>query len=188
MAVILSKTAYLDTNVVCYMGNDNLPAESPALDELMDLAGEGVVRLTTSELSQQEMARCSKQERVRLPRRVFNLLEKGPFIPDHTVLGFANQEGPMGTVCSNPMVADDPISRQLRQIGLDRMDAHHLMLAIRNGCDFFVTCDRASILKYRDAIKGQFPAIQLMKPSELVQELRSGKSTRARQEDRCAGA
>ena len=42
------------------------------------------------------------------------------------------------------------------------------MLAIRNGCDYFVTCDAKSILKYRATVEAQYPAIKLVKPSELV--------------------
>jgi len=63
---------------------------------------------------------------------------------------------------------EDPIARQLRQIGLDRTDAHHVMIAIQNGCDALVTSDQATILKYRRAVEAQF-AIRLMRPSEFVQ-------------------
>jgi hypothetical protein len=138
--------AYLDNNVVCALGNDDLAAESAALDELLDLRESGKVELFTSKLSKEEMAKCSKPEFMKLPRRIFSLLDKGPYFEDHTVLGFANQEGPMGTVCSYPLVSDDPISSELQKLGLDRTDAHHLMLAIRNECDFFVVCDKRSIL------------------------------------------
>jgi predicted nucleic acid-binding protein len=165
-------TAYLDNNVVCYIGNDNLPQESQSLDDLLDLSARGSIRLITSKLARDEMERCSKREHVRLPIRIFNLLEKGPFIEDHTVLGFANQDGLRGTVCSYPLVADDPLSRELQQIGLDRMDAHHVMLAIRNNCDFFVTCDQRSILRHRKSIEAHQPSIRLLKPSELVKLLR----------------
>src|SRR5262245_25686062 len=135
----MTPTAYLDNNVVCSIGNDDLPAESRALDELVNLFGQGNVKLMTSKLSKDEMDKCSRQEFLKLPNRIFNLLEKGPFVEDHTLLGFHNEWGPMGGA-SCPLIADDPISTELRAIGLDRTDAHHVMLAIRNGCDFFVTC------------------------------------------------
>lgn len=171
-----SPKAYLDNNVVCALGNDDLAVESAALDELLALYDRGKLKLITSRLSTEEMAKCSKQEFMKLPRRIFSLLEKGPFVEDHAVVGFGNQEGTLGTVCAHPLVADEPISKELQQIGLDRTDAHHLMLAITYGCDFFVTCDVRSILKYRALIEDRFRNIRLLKPSELVKELAKGKN------------
>ena len=159
--------AYLDNNVVCAIGNDDLKAESEAFDTLLDLSGRGEVRLVTSQLSKEEMDRCSKQEYMKVPNRIFNLLKKDPFVQDHTLLGFHNQwDRTGGSSC--PLIEDDPYSTELRRIGLDRTDAHHVMLAIRNGCDYFVTCDAKSILKYRATVEAQYPAIKLVKPSELV--------------------
>ncbi len=64
-----------------------------------------------------------------------------------------------------------PTSRALRKPGLDRTDAHHVMLAIREHCKFFITCDARSILKYRNDIEAEFPAIKLRQSSEVVAAL-----------------
>jgi hypothetical protein len=137
---------------------------------MLRLHSEGKIGVVTSEVTRQEMETWRGKNRPPA-ERVFYLLEKVEFIQDHTVHGFANQEGPMGTVCSYPLVSDDPVSRKLREIGLGRTDAHHVMLAIHNGCDYFITCDTKSILKYRLAVEAKCPEIKLRKPSQLLAEL-----------------
>lgn len=160
--------AYLDNNVVCALAKDDVDAaESAALDSLMELADSDALCLQTSRLSLDEMETCSKPEKLKTARRFYRALEKGKFIEDHTLLGFHNQwDRTGGTSC--PLIEDDPYSTELRRIGLDRTDAHHVMLAIRNGCDYFVTCDARSILKYRAAVEAKYPTIKLVRPSELV--------------------
>ena len=69
---------------------------------------------------------------------------------------------------THPLIEDDAIARSLREIGLDRLDAHHVMLAIRRECAVFTTCDEKSILKYRTQVEAAFP-IRLMLPSEFIQ-------------------
>lgn len=163
--------AYLDNNVVCGITKDDLPVGEPeALTDLLRLHSERKISVVTSEITRREMETWRGKNRP-AAERVFYLLEKVEFIQDHTVHGFANQEGPMGTVCSYPIVSDDPASRELRDIGLDRTDAHHVMLAVHNGCDYFITCDTKSILKYRPDVEAKYPKIKLRKPSELVAEL-----------------
>ena len=158
---------YLDNNVVCGVTKDDLPAGEPeALTELLKLHSEGKISVVTSEVTRQEMETWRGENRPPA-ERVFYLLAKVEFIADQTLLGFHNQWDRMGG-CSVPLVEDDPDSRQLRGIGLDRTDAHHVMLAIRNGCAYFITCDTKSILKYRSAVEAQYPSVKLMKPSELV--------------------
>lgn len=162
---------YLDNNVVCGVTKDDLPAGEPeALTDLLRLHSETKIRVVTSEVTRQEIEKWKGKGRPPA-ERVYYLIGKVEFVQDHNVHGFANQEGPMGTVCSSPLVSDDPVSRNLQDLGLDRIDAHHVMLAICNGCDYFVTCDAKSILKYRAAVEAQYPAIKLQKPSELVTEL-----------------
>jgi hypothetical protein len=98
---------------------------------------------------------------------VYRLLRKVSFIEDHTVLGFQSDPWAGG---SFPLVEDDRIASALRQMGLDRTDAHHLMLAIRAGCEVFLTCDEKTILNHRASIEASFPT-KVMKPSKLVQQL-----------------
>jgi hypothetical protein len=62
---------------------------------------------------------------------------------------------------------DDRISATLRGIGLDRTDAHHLMVAIRAECDVFLTLDKRTILNRRTEVEAQFP-IRLMDPEDFA--------------------
>jgi predicted nucleic acid-binding protein len=133
--------AYLDNNVVCGVTKDDLPAGEPeALTELVRMHSEGKVRVVTSELTRKEMAAWKGKNRPPA-ERVFYLLEKVEFLPDHAVVGFHNQWDRTGG-CSYPLAGDEPVVRSLLAIGLDRTDAHHLMLAIKHHCEYFVTCDK----------------------------------------------
>ena len=67
---------------------------------------------------------------------------------------------------SAPLVSDHPISKKLWKTGLDRKDAHHLMLVIVSACDVFLTCDHG-ILNRASEIEAEF-TIRVMKPSEFV--------------------
>ena len=65
----------------------------------------------------------------------------------------------------------------------DRLRGHHVMVAIRSGCGYFVTCDERSILKFRVSVEGRYPQIKLRKPSELVAELEEFLRRRREEEE-----
>jgi len=79
--------------------------------------------------------------------------------------------GGRGGFVTYPLIEDDSVARRLREIGLDRLDAHHVMLAIKRECAAFVTCHEATILKYRTLVEAEFP-VRLMLPSEFTQRYR----------------
>jgi hypothetical protein len=160
---------YLDTDIVSAMVKDDYPNEAAALDRLLDLVESGKLELVASELTRREVADYHGPLRKGIERftRQFDNVK---FVEDHQVVGFHNEYGPHGGV-STPLVTDDPMSAKLREIGLDRTDAHHVMLAISNGCDFFITCDTKTILRFRQEIEAAF-RIRLMKPSELIKVIR----------------
>ena len=160
--------SYLDNNIVSAIVKDDQTGESQALTDLLELFDAGEVELVTSAVSLTEIKRYSGPKRVSV-ERTYHLLKKVPFVDDHTLLGFHNQWDHTGGA-SNPLVEDDPIYSSLRAIGLDRTDAHHLMLAIRANCDVFVTCDQRTILNRRQAVEAQH-SLKLMKPSELVSQI-----------------
>ena len=76
-----------------------------------------------------------------------------------------------GGFTTHPLIEDNAVAQRLREIGLDRLDAHHVMLAIKRECDAFFTCDEATILKYRTLVEAEFP-VRLMLPSEFIQRYR----------------
>jgi len=92
---------------------------------------------------------------------------------DHGVLDFSTIDyGYRGFVAS-PLVTDiidEPTFAKLKGLGLKDADARHLMYALCNGCLRFVTTD-PDFLTRRDAIEAAYPAIHVLKPSELVREM-----------------
>ena len=114
---------------------------------LLEAFDSGTVDLVTSSLTKTEIAKVKDAKLREQLGRVAALLEKVPFVDDHTVLGFQSGElGPMGGAVG-PLVADDPYRVELQKIGLDRTDAHHVALAIKAKCDTFVTTDVKTIIK-----------------------------------------
>lgn len=156
---------YLDTNIVSGIVKDDLGDESAPLTTLLELFDIGTVELLTSRLAEDEVGRYQGQMSTPI-RRVCHLLEKVAFVEEQTLLGFSSQWDHTGGFC-NPLIEDDRIWLHLRQMGLDRVDAHHVMLAIRAQCDIFLTCDRRSILRYRNGVQAVF-SIRLMRPSEVA--------------------
>ena len=55
----------------------------------------------------------------------------------------------------------------------DENDARHLFQAISNGVEYFVTNDKATILRHSEEIEAAFP-IRVLLPSQLVSELELG--------------
>jgi predicted nucleic acid-binding protein len=93
---------------------------------------------------------------------------------DHRVLGFWNQEGRFGTEFTNPMVTDivdTGLFSDFKNAGLSESDARHLMYAIHNKCDRFVTLDTSDILPKRSHVAPLCRGTKIVKPSELVAEL-----------------
>lgn len=160
---------YLDTSVVSAIAKDDTPTQAAASIEILRLFDEGKLELVTSKIIGTEIERYRGEGRRNI-EVVYRLLKKVPFVDDHKVLGVYSQWDWLGGGSTGALVEDHPTSSKLRQLGLDKTDAHHLMLAVSEGCDVFLTCDQRTILKWRVEVEAQFP-IRLMRPSELVAEI-----------------
>jgi len=158
--------AYLDNSVVSAIAKDDMPAESGALMELLEASDAGKLELVTSEVTRKEIEQLEGQHR-RNVEVVYRLLKKVRFIEAQELLGFHSQWGPHGGFAW-PLIEDEPVWAKLLQMGLDRTDAHHLMLAIHAGCHVFLTCDE-DFLSRRAEMEREF-GIRVMRPSELVRE------------------
>ena len=93
---------------------------------------------------------------------------------DHRVIGFWNQEGRFGTDSTNPMVTeivDEGLFSDLKKAGLSDDDAKHLMYAIHNKCDRFVTLDTRDLLPKRAQVAPLCRGTKIVTPSELAAEL-----------------
>ena len=159
---------YVDNDVVSTLRrHDPTRPEYAAILELKARSDRDEITLVVSKVHDREAARVPEVYR-REQEAFLALLPKVEFVDDHRFYGFNDIDlGHRGYI-SNPLVADDPTAKRLREIGLDRVDAHHVMVAIQNGCVVFVTCDSRTILKYREAVEAEFPVL-LMRPSEFIQ-------------------
>src|SRR5207245_5320216 len=61
--------------------------------------------------------------------------------------------GGRGGFVTYPLIEDDSVGRRLREIGLGRLDGHHVMLAIKRECAAFVTFHEAALLKYTSMVE-----------------------------------
>lgn len=164
------KTAYLDNDVICGIAKKDLRAEEDAeMRWLLKLQCRARIRLATSEVAKRELGKWHGEKRPDA-EVVYEGLQKVKYVEDHMLIGFNNQSSSQGG-WSFPMMEDDPVARALWDLGLTRTDSHHLMLAVREQCDFFVTCDRRTILSRRSSIEAAFLGIRLMLPSELRSEM-----------------
>src|SRR5438034_6295827 len=131
---------YLDNDIVSAIGKGDVSAsELTILEELLDFFDAKKLELVTSSVTARENALYKGLAKADI-EHVYARLEKVPFIEDHEVVGFHSYWDRFGGE-SYPLVQDDPTSSPLWNMGLGRTDAHHLMLAIRAGCERFVTYD-----------------------------------------------
>jgi hypothetical protein len=69
-----------------------------------------------------------------------------------------------------PLIDDKPdrkLYEWLRSLGLDENDAMHMMYAIHNTCDIFLTNDRKNFSSRREKIQERYPSIKVTWPTEF---------------------
>ena len=162
---------YLDNDVASAISRRDLDeAELEAIDQLLEAKRSGNLDLGTSRQSPREMERAPSQHQAKLKT---GLSELALAEDDHKVLGFHMQTDQYGGCISNPLVTDivdDQLYSDLLVAGLKKDDAKHLMYAVHNGYERFLTCD-GGILSRKTAIEKRCPSIRIQKPSELVAKL-----------------
>jgi hypothetical protein len=167
---------YIDNDVVSgFRRRDLKPDELAAIDTLKALAVTGSISLFVSAVHDREASPLPEQYRQE-QQKILAAFPTVEFADDHRLLGFNTMysgPGGRGGFTTHPLIEDDVAARRLREIGLDRLDAHHVMLAITRECAVFVTCDEATILKHRAAVEAASP-IRLMLLSELARAVGEG--------------
>lgn len=164
---------YLDNVIVSSIEKGDLasPTERQALNELTSGKYADALECVTSRWSLREIERTKDgilRERLKRAFHTHSVIEY-----DHKVLGFHNQSDPYGGFIGSPLVTDiidENIFSQLRALGLVKADPFHLMVALSNGCDRFLTTD-PDFLDIRSGIEARFPSIRIVTPSELLAEL-----------------
>jgi hypothetical protein len=163
--------AYLDNCVVSGMERGDLPtAEMVVIPMLKAAVENGRLRLVTSRESHRE------QDRATDPNVRALLVRARPKVPlvaeNEKLLGFNIQDEPF-TFIASPMVTeyvDADMYEKLKKEGLTDGDARHLMYAVYNKCDRFVTTD-SGFLSRRSGLAAFCRGTKIVRPSELAAEL-----------------
>jgi hypothetical protein len=170
---------FLENTVVSTRTRHNCGQEElAAIDQLYEWnkSGEidlGEYELGTSRHTQREMERAPAQHQAKLKSALEGLdIAKD----DHKVVDSHAQTDPLGGCISNVFSTDTPdeeLYSKLRGTGLDEDDAKHLLYAVGNKYERFVTLDIKHFLSRRHKLEKLCPSIRIRKPSELVEELRT---------------
>jgi hypothetical protein len=112
------------------------------LDSLEKIADDPSIDLVTSAKTLEEIARDPDQVRRVNSKLLFRLLTKVE--PGETMHAGAQTFG--GTMFGGPIMVDDPLIVELQKIFPDRPDVEHIFHATKNGCSYFVTIDKSTIL------------------------------------------
>jgi len=158
--------AYLDNNVVSSIVRDDILSESDALSRLLEANDQSKVQLVTSEITLEEIKRVPPKYRPPL-ERTFRLLEKVPIARWEELLFITND----GSGNNWPVIQNEPLYESLLSLGLEVTDAKHLFVAVKQSCEFFVTCDNTpgtGILRRAPALKA-LCGIVVQRPSEFVE-------------------
>ena len=153
---------YLDNNVVSTLAKDDTPAECEALLAILRAFEAKQCELCTSAITLQE------QKRYKGPRNiefVYRLLEKVPVVDYEEFLGGGFEEGD-GCVEVWCDTEPHPTWERLCVMGLDEVDAHHVLVAIEASCDVFLTCD-GGILRLAEQIETEL-RISIQKPTAFA--------------------
>jgi hypothetical protein len=166
-----SMKAYCDNVIVSGSARGDLAPdeEMAATRKLLGAAHDGRLELVTSRFTRDEQGR-TKDEYVR-----FQLDQEWPnwaAVENDTGLLGVRTTFYDGGFMSGPMlteIVDEPLFAKLRAILPNAEgDARHLMYAVHNGCDYFVTIDTRDILPNRAALELLLPGLRLVRPSELA--------------------
>lgn len=169
---------YLDNNIVCGTKKQDIfpHEEREALNLLLEHEKAGKIEMKVSRIAIQEIDRTRNKELREVLRRHYETFET--VANEHKVKTFHNQSDQYGGFISYPImteILDEEVFFQLCQMGLERMDALHLVMAIFNKAEVFLTAD-PDFFKLREEIRNRF-SIRVMKPTELVKELSNVRPT-----------
>jgi hypothetical protein len=149
------------------------PSDPVELAALGALFGDPRIKLLTSHLVNAEATNTpddSKRNKLDSDHRA---REKVPH--DEKLLGF-DSYGDCRTWISWPLISDvqdEQLRGEIMNQGIKLMDAQHIAQAEYNKCDVFLTCDNR-IIKRRQRLEQRLD-LSIMRPSELLSELKSGK-------------
>jgi predicted nucleic acid-binding protein len=156
--------AYLDSNVVVSIVENDAPDQSDALDRLLVANEQKKVDLVTSELTHTEINAYQGPLRPAF-EETFRLLNEVPIVRWDELVGI-NTQIDKHTMINTPMIQNDPTYDKLRALGVKTVDAQHVFVAAKRGCTVFLTCDKGILT--RGASIAKLCGVTVQKPSDFV--------------------
>lgn len=157
---------YLDTDAVSAIARKDNSREKAALAEIVQAWQAKRISLVTSEAIGAEIRNCTGPHRPDI-EQIYNQLLQVPFVEKERHTGYDSGWHDELGAWSNPLYDVNPDWQRIMAFGLKDVDAHHVMLAAKSNCDYFVTCDRSSILNRRQEVEAAYP-IRLLSPTEFI--------------------
>ena len=160
--------AYLDNNVVSSIVKDDIESQSVAISRLLEAREDGKVQLVTSELTLEEIKKVPTQYRPPL-ERTFRLLEKVPIVRWEEFL-FLRPISSVKPSIIGPVSRNELLYDEILKLGIEVIDARHLFVAAKQGCDAFLTCDnspRTGILRRASEIH-RLTGTVVQRPSDFL--------------------
>jgi hypothetical protein len=163
---------YLDTVIVSAAVVSDLPAGVMAdVEKLVAAFTGGKIDVETSRLTWDEQDKAKGT----IKSKLLAARERFPVVPDDTKLLGINTtyyEGGFMSARRLTGIMDEALYETFRAAGLEERDAQHLMYAVHDRCDRFVTTDSHFLKNRRPASEASSKGLLIRQPSELVSELK----------------
>jgi predicted nucleic acid-binding protein len=161
------KDVYFDTSIISAIAKRDTPTETTAIVRILRADDAGQLRLFTSEVTQEEVAKYQGDAKPTV-EAIYLLMKKANYVKRQEPLGMiiTNRRGMSGLI--SPPIVDNPLWAELKALGLGDLDAHHLMVAVNQGCGVFLTTD-GDFLTRKATIEARHN-ICVRRPSEFAVE------------------
>jgi len=156
--------AYLDTCIISNLAKGDLSSkEQSVLVELLKLHKNDELHLVTSEITKSEIDKIPQEYKVN-HEIIYLLLQDVPVKETKIIQDVID----IGII---PFPREDNIYTRLKNILPDDNDRIHVYTAIKNGCYYFITTDRRTILKHNKKLFLEFDEFMVLSPSEIMELL-----------------
>ena len=163
---------YFDTVIVSAAVMSDLPTGVMAdVEKLVAAFADGKIDVETSRLTWDEHDGAKGT----IKSKLLAARERFPVVPSDTKLLGINTIYYEGGFMSAPRltgIVDEALHKTFRAAGLKERDAQHLMYAVHDGCERFVTTDPHFLKSRRPTLEASCKGLLIGQPSELVSELK----------------
>ena len=163
---------YLDNNIASAMVRDDLadPVEMAAVRKMQAANGQPIIVTSRETWCEQDRTKDpAVRAQLQQARDKLELVTE-----DHLMLGNRALYDNRGMFYGNSPILTEKVDAELfaafKKAGLKAADARHLMYAVHNGCDRFITTD-PDFINRRTQLEAVGRGIRIQKPSELLAEL-----------------